>query len=125
MLYVMIAGDYPFNGDHIEDLYKQISSTNFTFHRNSVLNISDAAWKMVTTEVKDLLKLMICPQTSRLTARECLDHDWFKRSTVMSTVNLSHPTIQNLKKYTVHSQLKKAILMFIAHRNHNDTIQKY
>ena len=71
VLYVMLSGFLPFRGDTKDDVYKKVIRGDYS--------LSEKEWKKVSDNAKDLLKrlLEVNPQ-KRISAKEALNHPWFK-----------------------------------------------
>lgn len=66
-LYQILTGEMPFDGDYQEEVYRKIKKGKF----NLDVDISD--------ECKDLLKKMICVDTSkRINMEEAINHKWIQ-----------------------------------------------
>ena len=70
ILYVLLCGYPPFNGEDDKEILKNVLKGEFKFF--------DKPWANISKECKDLIKKMITKPEKRLTAQECLDHKWFK-----------------------------------------------
>ncbi|GMI84488.1 phosphoenolpyruvate carboxylase kinase 1, PHOSPHOENOLPYRUVATE CARBOXYLASE KINASE 1 [Hibiscus trionum] len=69
VLYVMLAGVPPFNGETAGEIFEAVSRGNLRFPRR--------VFRSVSGEVKDLLRKMICRDVSkRLPAEQVLRHPW-------------------------------------------------
>ena len=71
ILYIMLCGYPPFEGDDDQEIIKNVLKGKLTF--------DDDAWNDVSKEAKDLIKKMITKPEKRFTAQECLDHKWFTK----------------------------------------------
>ena len=108
ILYILLTGDPPFNGTSDQIIYKKISKFDFTFPENK--------WKYISREVKDLLQNhMLVPENRRYTAKQVLEHIWFKNApdTPLNQLGFS---INFFINYIQASNFKKMSLMFIASR---------
>lgn len=109
ILYIMLSGYLPFGGDSPGEVFGKI--------KKGVYSFSQKEWKKVSPEAKDLISKMLEKNTKkRLTAAECLEHDWFEACENMKgkendplDINLLH----NLKEYKSESMLKKAALSIL------------
>lgn len=73
VLYIMLAGFPPFYGERVEEVFEKVLRGNLWFPSSVFGNYS--------TEVKDLLRKMICKDVSRrFSAQEALRHPWFMAS---------------------------------------------
>ena len=108
ILYIMLSGDPPFNGENDNEIYRNIIKKKFTF--------PDEEWKNISNDAKDLISHMLCDPDKRFTAQQVLQHNWIVKEAPNSKGNISNLNINTLKKYTEESKLKKAVLTFIASR---------
>ena len=70
LLYLLLSGEFPFDGDSRPELFDKIQTTKFNFKNHVWNNISD--------EAKDLIsKLLIKNPKKRYTANQALNHPWF------------------------------------------------
>ena len=115
ILYVLLSGDPPFNGPTDEIIYSKIKKMKFEYPPEKWDNISD--------EAKDLLNHMLSPEKDRYSAKEVLEHPWFKKvkETKLEKLNFdSH----FFKKYNKTNLFKKLVLMFIASRLSEEKINE-
>jgi calcium-dependent protein kinase len=69
LLYHMISGQKPFDGDNLEQVQESI--------QNSKLKFSSEVWKKVSKECKDLIRNMIVVDyKKRYSAADVLTHPW-------------------------------------------------
>ena len=73
----------------------------------------DEVWKDISEEAKDLIKKMLVKESSRLSAKQVLEHPWFKKDeSLISLVNISSRTLNRMKDFSKIIRLKRAILMY-------------
>ena len=118
ILYIFLSGDPPFNGPSDSVIYSKIAEMKFNF--------PEKKWKNISKDAIDLIKHMIAPENERYTARQVLDHPWFKNASNIPLSSLDFkPTF--FIDYLKGSQLKKMSLLFIASRldeNEIETLNK-
>jgi len=69
VLFVVLSGYPPFEGDNIREILKRVGTGAFTFF--------DPAWELVSSEAKDLVQgLMKSDPSARLTVDDALTHPW-------------------------------------------------
>ena len=73
ILYTLLAGYPPFNGQTDKDIYNMISKMSFDFEQ--------PVWKGVSKYAKELIKKMLSPAKSRYTAEEVLNSKWLSVKT--------------------------------------------
>ena len=107
ILYIFLSGDPPFNGPSDSEIYNKIAQMKYTF--------PEKKWKDISDEAKDLIQHMMAPENERYTARQVLDHPWFKnaKTTPLSSLNFDPAFFVD---YVKGCELKKISLLFIASR---------
>ena len=106
ILYILLSGDPPFNGQSDFTIYKKIAEMKFDFPENK--------WAKISDEAKDLIKHMIAPESERYTARQVMDHPWMKvTGENLTNINFD-PSF--LVDYARSNPFKKMTLLFIASR---------
>ena len=72
ILYEMLSGQLPFQGQNHTEMFNKTSSADFNFN--------NAAFTRVSDECKDLIsKLLVPDPTQRLSGSDALKHPWFKK----------------------------------------------
>jgi len=67
----MLVCDFPFNGDSVEQLSREIKKKEVEFTKNEFKNVSK--------EAKDLIsKLLEKNKDKRYSIQDALNHEWFK-----------------------------------------------
>ena len=115
ILYIMLSGDPPFNGEDDNAIYRAISKKKYNF--------PDEQWKNISKEAKDLISHMMCDPDKRYTALQVLEHPWVVKEAPNSKGNINNLNINTLKKYTEENKLKKAILTYIASRLNDNEVK--
>ena len=118
ILYIFLSGDPPFNGPSDSVIYEKITEMKFSF--------PEKKWKNISKDAIDLIKHMISPENERYTARQVLDHPWFKNASNVPLSSLDFKSTFFID-YLRGSQLKKMSLLFIASRldeNEIETLNK-
>ena len=108
ILFAMIGGYFPFDGDTDNDVYRAVKKKTFTF--------TDEEWGSKSNEVKDLIKHMLCDENKRYSAEEVLKHPWLTKmapdkKSVVNKINVKH-----LENYKNSCNFKKFILTYMATR---------
>ena len=114
ILYIFLSGDPPFNGPNDAAIYTKISQKKFNF--------PEKKWSTISKEAKDLISHMIAPENERYTAKQVLQHPWFKNA---SNVPISATNFNTafFVDYVKGSQLKKMSLLYIASRLDENEIE--
>ncbi len=115
ILYILLSGEPPFNGEDDNDIYRAISKKKYNF--------PDKEWKNISKEAKDLISHMLCDPDKRFNAMEVLNHSWIVKLAPNGKEILSDINIKSLKKYCKEHKLKKAVLTFIASRLNDSDVK--
>jgi calcium-dependent protein kinase len=107
ILYIFLSGDPPFNGPSDSAIYSKIAQMKFSF--------PDKKWKNVSNEAKDLILHMLAPEKERYTAKQVINHPWFKNASNIPLTDLNFDP-NFFENYIHGSPLKKVSLLFIASR---------
>ena len=111
ILYILLCGYPPFNGDNDDEIFENI--------RKGVFYFPSPEWDNVSEQVKDLIKSMLKYDfKERITAKEALRDPWFKNSNSLRKGKsfLDRNTICNLQAFTSQYKLKGAIMQYIANQ---------
>ena len=93
ILYIMICGYPPFEGDNNKEIFKRVLQQQLEFDPED--------WSDISNEAKHLLTLMLSKDPkSRITIVDCLNHPWFL---ITNTENLQ----TNLDYNKIASRLKE------------------
>ena len=108
ILYILLTGEPPFNGPNDQIIYSKILKFDVKF--------PEQKWKYISKEVKDLLQNhMLVPENRRYTAKQVLEHIWFKNAPDTPLNQLGF-NVHFFIDYIQASNFKKMSLMFIASR---------
>jgi len=107
ILYIMLCGYPPFDGETEHDIMKAISRKKFSF--------PEEEWKMISDDAKDLIKHMICDADKRYNADNVLNHQWFEKCTSLAKEPANFNS-NSLKNYNNLYKLTKFVIEFIASR---------
>lgn len=117
ILYVMLCGYPPFDGDTEEEILLNVQSGEYDF--------GDEVWDKVSDDAKDLIKKLLVPEDDRLSPKEASEHPWLKNMHIEAKkTDLGVNHIKRLKKFQKAKNFKKAVLTFIASRIGDEEIQK-
>jgi len=73
ILYVLLSGFLPFFGETQEELFDKILTGSYSF--------ANKVWDDISPTAKDLVtKMLTLNEEDRPTAKQCLEHPWFKAS---------------------------------------------
>ena len=113
ILYMLIVGSPPFKGESEKLVMSRV--------KKGVYEKNEMRWKNASKEVKDLIeKLLIFEPRKRLTAKEALEHEWFKKvnsNALFSNISTKEiiKCIQNLLSYDVKNKFKELVMAYIVH----------
>ena len=110
MMYLMLCGKQPFEGDNDDEIYEKIRLCKIDFNDEEQDNISNDA--------KDLIKkLLIKDAKKRYSAREALAHPWIVKN--KNRVKIDNKKfaeiVKNLRNYSAKLKLQQATLAYIVH----------
>jgi calcium-dependent protein kinase len=116
ILYVMLSGYPPYDGDTQEEIFAAILKAEVEF--------DDDVWEEVSDEAKDLIMQLLTSEDSRLSAKQALKHPWFKKflgKKKSKSIQIDH--LNRLKGFQKMNKMRKAILTFLASRVSNEDIE--
>ena len=113
IMYILLCGYPPFNGNTNNDIYNSIKNNLPYFHGED--------WKEITPEAIDLLQNMLNKNPSkRFSAEKCLNHQWFKLLEKKNEKNfgkkLQMKVINKMNDFVIENRLKQAVLQFISNQ---------
>ncbi len=117
ILYILLCGYPPFNGNSNVDIYHNI--------QNNPPYFNGEEWKDITKEAIDLIKCMLNKTPNkRFSAEQCLNHKWFKlltskdkndeKSVEKLGKKLQLRVINKMADFVKENRLKQAVLQFIS-----------
>jgi calcium-dependent protein kinase len=113
IMYILLCGYPPFNGNTNNDIYNAIKNNFPYFHGED--------WKEITPEAIDLLQNMLNKNPNkRYSAEKCLNHQWFKLLEKKNEKNfgkkLQMKVINKMNDFVKENRLKQAVLQFISNQ---------
>ena len=117
IMYILLTGLPPFNGDTDEEIMKKIMKGKF--------DMKKYPWPIISSQAKDLLKkLLEFDPNKRITAEEALSHPWFESKQVKSQDNeglfkVKNPIklLNNLVNYRSDNILRSTVFAYLIHNN--------
>ena len=110
ILYILLCGYPPFNGNTNTDIFYCIKNTEPQFN--------DEEWNENSAEAISLIKSMIMKNPDeRYNANQCLNHPWFKileKEEKTNKIKSKNNLMLNISKFVNENRLKKAMLQFIS-----------
>ena len=105
MLYVMLSGYFPFDGDTNKEIYAAIKSKKFDFN--------DKQWNNISNEAKDLIKHMLCDENKRYNVENILNHPWLKKMSPNTQGAVNKINIRKLLDYKDSCNFRKFVLIML------------
>ena len=115
ILYILLSGEPPFNGPNDNVIYQKIKKMEIHFPYEK--------WNNISSEAIDLIRKCICPEECRLSAKEVLNHPWFK--IIDNNYFPFNYNVENLFKFSKFETFKKMILNFIAFNLNEDDVKDF
>jgi calcium-dependent protein kinase len=113
ILYILLTGEPPFNGQDDKEIMNNIRTGIYDMNRSNITKCS--------FEVKDLItRLLVKNPKFRISAEECISHQWFKKFDTKNKINhlpekIIRRLIENIHSYNPSCILKQAALGFLVH----------
>ena len=109
ILYTLLSGYPPFNGQSDKDIYNMISQIKYDFDQ--------PIWKNISKHAKELIKKMLAHAKNRYTASEVLNSKWLSVKLKKDDEKMNYYLdYKHIEKYKSYNKFKQAILTFIASR---------
>ncbi|KAL6601769.1 hypothetical protein ACP70R_044989 [Stipagrostis hirtigluma subsp. patula] len=103
ILHILLCGFPPFWGDSDEKIAQSILRGGINFQKDP--------WPKVSQSAKDLVRKMLDPDpSSRLTAKQVLEHPWLKNADKAPNVSLGEVVRSRLKQFSAMNKFKKKAL---------------
>ena len=116
ILFVMLGGYFPFDGNTDNEVYKAISKKKFNFNNQE--------WKSISNDAKDLIKHMLCDEDKRYSAEQVLKHPWLVKMAPNRKGAVNKINIKHLENYKNNCNFKKFVLTYMATRLKEKEIQE-
>ena len=110
MMYLMLCGKQPFNGENDDEIYEKIHLCKIDFN--------DEEWDNISHDAKDLIKkLLIKDVNKRLSAKKALNHPWIVKNKNQVKIDNEKfkEIVKNLRNYSARLKLQQATLAYIVH----------
>jgi calcium-dependent protein kinase len=118
VMYFLLSGSTPFNGNSPNEIYDKIKKGIFTFNSNNFNNVSD--------EAKNLIKSMLVKdQDKRININQVINSNWVKKFDYLylKELNIDEDYYKkiafNLKNFTINNKIQIAYLSYLFHNNYN------
>ena len=110
ILYLMLCGKHPFNGNSDDEIYEEIKRCKIEFN--------DEEWDTISSDAKDLIKkILIKDVDKRYSAKEALCHPWIVKNKNKIKIDKTklNEIINNLRNYSARLKLQQSTLAYIVH----------
>lgn len=113
IMYILLSGHAPFSGQTDNEILQKISI--------GIYDLKAKPWPHISKEAKDLIsKLLERDYEKRITAKEALNHLWFKTNKTNKRVNNIRPEnikklLNNLVNFRAQSKLQMTALAYLVH----------
>ena len=113
ILYMLIVGHPPFYGESDKKILLNV--------KKGIYDKNYSRWKNASNEVQDLIeKLLISDPKKRLSAKEALNHPWFKKyqsNAIFYNITKKeiHQCILNFLSYNVSTKFQELVMSYIIH----------
>ena len=114
IMYILLSGRPPFGGDNDDEIMEQVKIGKY--------DLEESPFDKISNSGKDLIKkLLIFDPKKRISAREALDHPWFKEKKskeLFSRIrdeSTMKKMIHNLKTYKRDSIIQETALAYLVH----------
>lgn len=105
--YILLSGLSPFLGNSETETIANITEGKWDFKAEEFQSISE--------EAKDFISKLIIPDhTQRMTATECLEHKWLRRSAKRVNIPTRSLSTKRLKKFVYRRKWQKAVNAMLA-----------
>ncbi|OMJ82456.1 hypothetical protein SteCoe_16865 [Stentor coeruleus] len=107
LMYILLCGFPPFQGSTKNEVYEMIKNCSYI--------LDGYGWENISSDAKDLIKKILVPQSSRISAEKALKHKWIvsmlkkdkRDQATMKTV------LKNLEEFNAQNKLQEAAKLFI------------
>ena len=110
MMYLMLCGKQPFNGENDDEIYENIKMCKVDFN--------DEEWDNISSDAKDLIKKLLIKDTNkRYSAKKALNHPWIVKNKNQVKIDNQKfgEIVTNLRNYSARLKLQQSTLAYIVH----------
>ena len=105
ILYILLCGYPPFNGDDDNEILDCVKKGEFTFY--------DEDWEMISEGAKNLIrKMLTLNPKKRISAKEALADEWLTSN--QNEAKLKANVLENLTSFQSNSRFRHAIITYMA-----------
>jgi calcium-dependent protein kinase len=103
ILFIMLSGKPPFAGQTSSEVLGKVAHSSVSFPEKN--------WHGISNEAKDLIQKMLRKDPyARPTAKQCLDHEWFRRFEGAEPLQLDIKLLKRLKNFRKQPRFKQEVL---------------
>jgi calcium-dependent protein kinase len=120
MTYLLLCGQYPFNGNSDKEIFDNILHSNIKF--NSFI------WNNISSNAKSFVKLCLEKNPDkRPSAVKALDHPWFTNvlNETHRVENLRAGILLNIKNFKIKQKFKQMIMKYLLNTMEEDELKIY
>ncbi|OMJ67875.1 hypothetical protein SteCoe_34851 [Stentor coeruleus] len=107
ILYILLTGYHPFSGINDDETLKNIKNIKYT--------TTGKIWNQISSLAKELVSLLLCDHSRRISANDALHHPWILNFTQIFSPEtpIISSALENLKHFTNTSVLRDAVHFFL------------
>lgn len=114
IMYILLSGYPPYDGDDDETIMKNILKEEFDFKSEEWQDISNEAMELIS-------KMLVKDPSKRISAQDAINHTWFKLTEDTSASNkINNQNLKqhfsNIKKFSQKEKLQQACISFLVHQ---------
>jgi len=117
VMYLMLCGYQPFEGEDMREIFAKISKGEFNFHGPEWAGVSDSAKDMIR-------KMMSVNPSKRISIEDALRHPWLAIQRELATRVVSKEVLNSLKRYKapkkIQQEAMKVIIKFLSEADIDD-----
>ena len=120
MTYLLLSGQYPFNGGSDKEIFDQILNSNINFNLFK--------WNKISNNAKSFVKLCLEKNPDkRPSAIKALDHPWFANvlNETHKVENLRAGILLNIKNFKIKEKFKQMIMKYLLNTMEEDELKIY
>jgi calcium-dependent protein kinase len=107
IFYILLTGCHPFSGINDEETLENIKNIKYT--------TSGKVWNSISTLAKELISLLLCEQSRRISSIDALHHPWIQNFTQIASPEtpIMASALNNLRHFRNTSVLRDAVHLFL------------